>query len=195
MNSAENVSPSNVTRILGEVSRGERNASSRLLPLVYEELRRLARARMAGLPPGQTLQPTALVHDAYLRLVGHEDVAWKDRAHFFAAAALAMRRILVERARRRARLKHGGKLRRVEVDDAPAAPDVGEDLDLVALNEALTRLEKHDPRRSQIVMLRYFAGLSLEETAAAVELSRATVAREWNFARAWLLDAMAEGAT
>lgn len=187
-------SPSDVTRMLGEVSRGERNASSRLLPLVYEELRRLARARMAALPSGQTLQPTALVHDAYLRLVGDQDVGWKDRAHFFGAAAMAMRDILVERARRRGRIKHGGAMGRVELGESlGAADDGGASLDLIALNEALIRLEARDPRKSQVVMLRYFAGLSIDETAAALELSPATVTREWNYARAWLLDAITEG--
>jgi RNA polymerase sigma factor (TIGR02999 family) len=192
MNSPNPPSPSDVTRILGEVRRGERNASSRLLPLVYEELRRLARARMAGLPPGQTLQPTALVHDAYLRLLGDEDVAWKDRAHFFGAAAMAMRDILVERARRRARIKHGGGMRRADLRESVAAPGDDQQVDVIALNEALRRLEGEDPRKSQIVMLRYFAGLSIENTAAALDLSAATIKREWNYARAWLLDAMSE---
>ena len=185
-------SPSDVTRILGEVSRGERNASSRLLPVVYEELRRLARARMANLPAGQTLQPTALVHDAYLRLVGNESVTWKDRSHFFGAAAMAMRDILVERARRRARAKHGGGMRRMELGDSPSPSGESDAIDLIVLNDALTRLESEAPRKFQVVMLRYFAGLTIDETASALDASPATVSREWDYARAWLLDAMSE---
>ena len=193
MGASEQPSRSDVTRILGEVRRGERNASSRLLPLVYEELRRLARARMANLPAGQTLEPTALVHDAYLRLIGDEEVTWKDRAHFFGAAAVAMRDILVERARRRSRIKRGGGLKRMDLGESAVATDDADATDLIALNDALARLEKESPRKGQIVMLRYFAGLSIEETATALELSSATVTRDWNFARAWLLDAMSEG--
>ena len=192
MDESARLSPSGVTRILEEVGRGERSASSRLLPLVYEELRRLARARMANLPAGQTLQPTALVHDAYLRLLGDEDVAWKNRAHFFGAAAMAMRDILVERARRRARIKHGGGMRREELGESVCSPDGGRVLDVIALNDALRRLEAEAPRKAQLVMLRFFAGLSIEETASALELSVATVKREWNYAKAWLLDAMSE---
>lgn len=190
MGTSDLPSPSDVTRILGEVSRGERNASSRLLPLVYEELRRLAQARMAGLPPGQTLQPTALVHDAYLRLIGDQEVTWNDRAHFFGAAATAMRDILVERARRRARIKHGGEMRRVELGENLASSGDPDSVDLLALNDALNRLEAEAPRKSQIVMLRYFAGLSIDQTASALNLSPATVSRDWDFARAWLVDAM-----
>lgn len=166
--------------------------ASRLLPLVYDELRRLARARLANLPPGQTLEPTALVHDAYLRLLGDDDVLWKDRAHFFGAAAVAMRDILVERARRRARIKHGGQVRQVELRDSVAAPSEGQAVDVIALDEALRRLEAQDPRKAQIVMLRYFAGLSIADTAVALDRSPATIKREWNYARAWLLDAMSE---
>lgn len=192
MTAADRPSPSDVTRMLGEVQRGERNASSRLLPLVYEELRRLARARMADLPSGQTLQPTALVHEAYLRLLGNEDVAWNDRAHFFGAAALAMRDILVERARRRARIKHGRGIQRVDLGESLSISADPEEVDLIVLHQALQRLEAEDERKGRVVMLRYFAGLSIEDTAAALELSPATVKREWNYARAWLLDAMSE---
>jgi RNA polymerase sigma factor (TIGR02999 family) len=175
-----------ITRLLQAVERGDRQAAGDLLPLVYEELRDLASAKLSKERAGQTLQATALVHEAYLRLIGSQDAPkWDSRGHFFAAAALAMRRILVERARHRKRLKHGGGGQRVDLD-----PDmVGEKddrVDLIALDEALDRLEKHDARKAQVVMLRYFTGLSIEETAAAMELSPATVKTEWAFARAWL---------
>ena len=170
--------------------RGDRDAqsgsSAELLPQVYDELRRLARARIAREPAGLTLQPTALVHEAYLRLAGDgRDRRWDRRGHFFAAAAIAMRRILVERARHYRRVKHGGEQQRVELDTespalAPALPDV------IAIDQALSRLEKLDPSKAQIVLLRYFAGLTIEETAAAMDLSPATVKNEWAFARAWL---------
>jgi RNA polymerase sigma factor (TIGR02999 family) len=161
-----------------------------LLPLVYEELRRLARGQMKnerGGPSGQTLQATALVHEAYLRLVGDADVQWQNRAHFFGAAARAMRRILVDRARHRGRRKRGGDWDRVELGDKSmpgAGPGGG--TDLVGLDAALARLEAEDSRKAEVVMLRYFAGLSIEETAAALSLSTATVKNEWTFARAWL---------
>jgi RNA polymerase sigma factor (TIGR02999 family) len=173
---------------------GESGSSSELLPEVYEELRRLARSRIAREPAGLTLQPTALVHEAYLRLAGDgSDRRWDRRGHFFAAAAIAMRRILVERARHYRRVKHGGEQHRVELDDespamAPALPDV------LAIDQALTRLEQIDPKKARIVLLRYFAGLTIEETAAAMDLSPATVKNEWAFARAWLHDALG-GAT
>jgi RNA polymerase sigma factor (TIGR02999 family) len=172
--------------LLTAVVNGDSSASERLFPVVYEELRRLARAQMAGERPDQTLQPTALVHEAYLRLVGEGDIRWNSRAHFFGAAALAMRRILVESARRRKQLKRGGEFNRVPLTDAAVLPDT-EPVDMVALDGALTRLEARDPRKSQIVMLRYFAGLTVEQTGAAMELSPATVKTEWSSARAWLL--------
>jgi RNA polymerase sigma factor (TIGR02999 family) len=168
--------------------RDESGSSAELLPQVYEELRRLARARLAREPDGLTLQPTALVHEAYVRLAGGgTERRWDRRGHFFAAAAIAMRRILVERARHYRRIKHGGTQQRVELDFdspalAPALPDV------LAIDEALTRLEQIDPPKAQVVLLRYFAGLTVEETAAAMELSPATVKNEWAFARAWLHD-------
>jgi len=168
----------------------ESGSSAELLPHVYEELRRLARARIAQEPAGLTLQPTALVHEAYLRLSGGDsDRRWDKRGHFFAAAAIAMRRILVERARHYRRIKHGGIQQRVELDSespalAPALPDV------IAIDQALTRLEQIDPTKARIVLLRYFAGLTIEETAAAVDLSPATVKNEWAFARAWLHDVL-----
>ncbi len=172
---------------------GESGSSAELLPQVYDELRRLARARIAREPAGLTLQPTALVHEAYLRLAGDgTDRRWDRRGHFFAAAAIAMRRILVERARHYRRVKHGGTQQRVELDLespalAPALPDV------LAVDEALTRLEQIDPPKARVVLLRYFAGLTIEETAAAMDLSPATVKNEWAFARAWLHDVLSTG--
>lgn len=174
-----------VTRLLEAAHRGEAGATEELLPLVYEELRRLARGQMRGeAAGGQTLQATALVHEAYLRLVGDADVQWQNRGHFFGAAARAMRRILVERARSRGRLKRGGDRERVEID--PGVLEGAGATDLVGLDEALNRLEAEDARKAEVVMLRYFAGLSIEETAAAMGLSPATVKNEWTFARAWL---------
>jgi RNA polymerase sigma factor (TIGR02999 family) len=157
-----------------------------MLPEVYDELRKLARARLAReRHANQTLQPTALVHEAYLRVSSDPQAQWDRRGHFFAAAAFAMRRILVERARHYQRIKHGGGGHRVDLDDAMARADPAL-VDLVAVDEALGRLEKADPRKAQIVTLRYFAGLSVEETAKALDLSPATIKNEWAFARAWL---------
>jgi RNA polymerase sigma factor (TIGR02999 family) len=174
-----------VTRLLDAAADGDSGAASDLLPVVYDELRRLARAQLRRESPGQTLQPTALVHEAFLRLVGPADLEWKGRGHFFGAAARAMRRILVERARRRRRIKHGGRLHRTDLEpDRIEAPEQG--IDVLALHEALDRLEARDRRKSEVVHLRYFAGLSVEETAAALNLSPTTVKSEWNFARAWL---------
>jgi len=169
-------------------------SSAELLPQVYEELRRLARARLAREPAGMTLQPTALVHEAYLRLAGDgSKQRWDRRGHFFAAAAIAMRRILVERARHYRRIKHGGTQQRVDLDfDSPAyAPALA---DVLAIDQALTRLEQLDPPKAQVVLLRYFAGLTIEETAAAMDLSPATVKNEWAFARAWLHDVLRSAA-
>ena len=166
-----------VTRMLHAASAGDARASAELLPLVYDELRELARARMARTPPGNTLQPTALVHEAYLRLVGRDASSWNSRGHFFAAAAQAMRQILVDQARRKGRLKHGGGLGRVDLDRAEPVIEPPTD-DILALDEALNRLEQDDPRKVQVVMLRYFAGLTEAETAAAMDLSPATVRRE-----------------
>jgi RNA polymerase sigma factor (TIGR02999 family) len=179
-------SPEDITRLIEAVSGGDAQASSDLLPVVYGELRRLARSRM-GLERGaQTLQPTALVHEAFMRLIGPSGEArWDNRGHFFASAALAMRRILVERARHRGRIRHGGGHGRVELSDdlVGARPET---TDLVSLDEVLEALEQFDQRKAEVVMLRYFAGLSIEETAAAMDLSAATVKNEWAFARAWL---------
>ncbi|MGQ0628042.1 MAG: sigma-70 family RNA polymerase sigma factor [Phycisphaerales bacterium] len=178
-----------VTLLLRAVSEGDSRASEELLPLVYEQLRRLAGSRMNKEAPGQTLQPTALVHEAYLRLVGDQDVRWDNRGHFFGAAALAMRRILVDRARDRSRLKRGGDRQRVELVEQAVADDPPT-TDLVGLDEALTKLEQADRRKHDIVMLRYFAGLTIDETAAALSLSPATVKAEWAMARLWLCRAM-----
>jgi RNA polymerase sigma factor (TIGR02999 family) len=171
-------------------------SSEELLPLVYDELRRLARARTARGPAGLTLQPTALVHEAYLRLVGPEgdEVRWDRRGHFFAAAAMAMRRILVERARHHKRLARGSPQQRVDLDADRAAIDPAT-TDLVALDEALDQLADYDARKAQVVMLRYFAGLTVEETAQAMDLSPATIKNEWMLARAWLNRALAANQT
>ncbi|MBC6952959.1 MAG: RNA polymerase subunit sigma [Leptolyngbya sp. PLA2] len=186
-------SPHEVTLLLNAASEGDPRASAELLPLVYEELRRLARARLGAEAPGQTLQPTALVHEAYLRLVGDAELQWNSRGHFFGAAALAMRRILVERARHRKRLKHGGGRKRVELTDHAMVAEPPPD-DLLALDEALERLAAIDSRKARVVMLRYFAGLSIEETAAALEVAPATVKADWAFSRAWLHRALTESA-
>lgn len=177
---------SEVTRILDAVTRGDPDAATQLLPLIYAELRRLAAAHLAREAPGHTLQPTALVHEAYLRLVGPAgDRRWNGRAHFFGAAAEAMRRILVESARRKQRVKHGGGLHRRDLEefDVPVAPPPE---DLLALDEALARLAADDAEAARVVDLHFFAGLSIEEAAEALGVSRATAYRQWAYARAWL---------
>jgi RNA polymerase sigma factor (TIGR02999 family) len=173
-----------VSRILSAAAAGDPRAAAELLPLVYEELRKLAAARLAEEKPGQTLQATALVHEAYLRLIGNEQ-PWNGRGHFFAAAAIAMRRILVDAARRKQAEVHGGGLLRVEIPQDLAAPGSRTD-DLVALDEALARLERHDPIAAQLVNLRYFAGLSHQEAADALGISRGAADRHWALGRAWL---------
>ncbi len=175
-----------VTQLLGAAAAGDRAAAASLLPLVYDELRKLAAARMAVEAAGQTLQPTALVHEAYLRLVGPaDDARWENRGHFFAAAAEAMRRILVDAARRKNRTRHGGDRSRVDLDAIPvAAPDPRDDL--VALDAALTRLAGEDPQAARLVELRHFAGLSGPEAARVLDISPRTADRVWAFARAWL---------
>ena len=182
-----------ITKILSALEAGESAASDELLPLVYDELRKLAGSKLAREHPGQTLQATALVHDAYIRLVGAGgDVAsWNSRGHFFGAAAEAMRRILVERARRKKRIRHGGGLKRVDLDEgcSLADPDPDEILDL---NEALSRLESMDPIRARLVKLRFFAGLTIPDAAQAMGISRATAERHWTFARTWLFAEMAK---
>ncbi len=175
-----------VTRILRAIEQDDPQAADRLLPLVYDELRRLAAQRMAREKPGQTLQPTALVHEAYLRLVGPgEERHWDNRGHFFAAAALAMRRILVEQARRKQRVRHGGGRKRIDLDEACSVVMPPAD-DLLALDEALTRLAARDPVRAQLVMLHFFAGLTMPEAAQILGISLSTAERNWRFARAWL---------
>lgn len=176
-----------VTRLLSAIAGGDSRASEELLPLVYDELRRLAHARMAQEPSNHTLQPTALVHEAYLRLIasGGVEVKWDSRGHFFAAAAEAMRRILIERARRVAGPKRGGGWRRRSLDDAADIATAPEE-ELLVLDEALERFERHDQRKFQVVMLRYFAGLSVEHTASALGVSETTVKADWAYARAWL---------
>lgn len=172
-------------RSLAETARGNRQAAAELLPLVYTELRLLARARLARERPGATLQPTALVHDAYLRLVGSGDPGWGGEGHFFAAAAEAMRRILVERARRARRQKRGGSWQRVTLcEEEVSAPASG--VDVLALDEALVRLAARDPRMAAVAELRYFAGLSVDEAATALGTSRRSTHRLWTAARAWL---------
>jgi RNA polymerase sigma factor (TIGR02999 family) len=179
---------SDVTRILSAVEQGDPHAARELLPLVYEELRRLAAIRMAQESPDHTLQATALVHEAYLRLVEVGDVQhWNSRGHFFGAAAEAMRRILVEQARRKQSLKAGGQVERQDPGFSEiASPAGGSDIDLLDLNAALEAFERDHPQKAEIVKLRYFAGLSLEETAAAAGVSVATAKRHWAYARTWL---------
>jgi RNA polymerase sigma factor (TIGR02999 family) len=162
-----------------------------LLPAVYAELRRLAASLAGRLPPGQTLQPTALVHEAYLRLVGEQDPGWNGRRHFFGAAARAMRDILVEQARRKAAHKHGGAARRVELAEGLAIIEPPAD-NLLAVTEAIDKLQAEKPDLAEIALLRYFAGLSVEETAAVLGISPSTLARQWRFARAWLARELGE---
>jgi RNA polymerase sigma factor (TIGR02999 family) len=182
-----------VTRILADIQRGDRHAAGQLLPLVYDELRKLAAARLAYEAPGQTLQATALVHEAYLRLVGPDpDAPFDGRGHFFAAAAEAMRRILVDQARRKKAIRHGGGLIRQSLEpDLVAAQEPREDL--IALDQALDQLAAADPIKAELVKLRYFAGLSLAEAAAVLGLAERTAGRHWTYARAWLRRAV-EGA-
>ena len=186
-----------VTRILRQIEDGEPSASEELLPLVYSELRRLAASRLAKEKPGQTLQATALVHDAFLRLVDAKDQQkWNSRGHFFGAAAEAMRRILVENARRKARLKRGGDLARQELNESEfAAPQVAAaeiKHDIIALDEALNALQKNEPEKYELVRLRFFAGLTNAQAAEALNISTSTADRYWAYARAWLYQKVAE---
>lgn len=177
---------SDVTRILSQIELGDPRAADQLLPLVYDELRKLAAARLANEKPGQTLQATALVHEAYIRLVDVEQSQhWDSRSHFYAAAAEAMRRILVESARRKARLKHGGGYQRLAVDDI-AEQATADGLDLVALGDALDELEKTDSVAANLVKLRYFAGISVEQAAQLLGMSARTGYYSWDYARSWL---------
>jgi RNA polymerase sigma factor (TIGR02999 family) len=189
---------SNVTRILSAIEAGDPAAAGQLLPLIYEELRKLATQRLSHEQPGQTLQATALVHEAYLRLVaspgaqsGECEQPWNSRGHFFAAAAEAMRRILVENARRKNRLKHGQKYERVDLDSGCLVSDAPS-LDLLALDEALSRLAETEPAKAELVKLRFFAGLTMPEAAAALGISLSTAERYWTFAKAWLYAELAD---
>jgi RNA polymerase sigma factor (TIGR02999 family) len=182
---------SEVTRILSAIEQGDPRAAEQLLPLVYDELRNLAAQRLAQEAPGQTLQSTALVHEAYLRLVDVEQAQpWNSRGHFFAAAAEAMRRILVEQARRKRTLKKGGRLQRVELSDVEPAI-AGPTLDLLALNEALDKLAAKDPRKAELIKLRFFAGLTNEQAAEALGVATSTVDADWAYAKSWLRVEMA----
>jgi RNA polymerase sigma factor (TIGR02999 family) len=178
--------PELVTQILEGVGVGDERAAERLLPLVYEELRHLAAAKLAQEAPGQTLQPTALVHEAWLRLVGPGNDHWNSRGHFFGAAAEAMRRILIDRARKRRRQRHGHGLVRVDISNLDVAITTDDEL-LMRVNEALEKLEAEAPERAQLVKLRFFTGLSVTEAAEALGVAPATAKRHWAFARAWLL--------
>jgi RNA polymerase sigma factor (TIGR02999 family) len=180
---------SDLTVMLQQIERGDAQAASRLLPLVYDELRKLAAQKMAHENPGQTLQATALVHEAWLRLGGDQQPAWQNRAHFFGAAAEAMRRILVENARRKKRLKHGGHLERVNADDLDIPSPMPDD-DLLAMDEALDRLAEVDSRAAEVVKLCFFVGLTQEQAARELNVSVATIERTWSFARAWLFREM-----
>jgi RNA polymerase sigma factor (TIGR02999 family) len=175
-----------VTQILSQIEQGDRHAVEQLLPLVYDELRKLAAAKLAIEKPGQTLQATALVHDAYIRLIDVEKVQhWDSRGHFFAAAAEAMRRILVDQARRKARAKHGGGLHRVELGDADIAITTNDE-HLLAIDEALNSLAREDPQAAELIKLRYFAGFSISQAADALGVSRTSAYEQWAYARAWL---------
>ncbi len=174
-----------LTQVLQAAGEGDAGAARRLWSLVYEELRALAHAKLRRMP-GQTLQTTALVNEAYLKLVGSEDPGWEGRAHFFGAAAQAMRQILVDQARRKARVKHGGGMERVDLDEAVSLEAPIDDM--LALDEALAELEKIDSRKSRLVMFRYFAGLTMEDTAKALGVSVPTVERDWRYVKVWLYD-------
>jgi RNA polymerase sigma factor (TIGR02999 family) len=174
-----------VTEILSAVGAGDKHAAEELLPLVYDELRRLAAARMAWESPGQTLQATALVHEAWLRLVGPSETLWTSRGHFFGAAAEAMRRILLERARKKARVRHGGHLERVNLDRVTLATQDSDEV-IIAVHDALEALAAESPQKAEIVKLRYFGGLEHAEIAEALGISEPTVRRHWAYARSWL---------
>jgi RNA polymerase sigma factor (TIGR02999 family) len=177
---------SEITQILSAIDQGDTHAGEQLLPLVYDELRKLAAQKLAQEKAGQTLEATALVHEAYLRVVGAEAAQqWSSRGHFFAAAAEAMRRILVENARRKKRIKHGGERERVDLDTIDLPTRMASD-ELLALDEALVGLKEHDPQKAQLVSLRYFGGLTIEQAAEVLGISRVTAHRYWTYARAWL---------
>jgi RNA polymerase sigma factor (TIGR02999 family) len=177
--------PAHVTGLLARWSTGDKAAEQELFGLVYEPLRRIARRQLARVRPGQTLQTTAVVHEAYVRLARHEGSSWQDRAHFFAVSARAMRHILIDHARSQGSAKRAGDASRVTFDEA-GVPTAAQPPDVLALEDALQRLEKDDPRRSRVVELRYFGGLTNDEIAAVLQVSPATVERDWRYARAWL---------
>ena len=181
---------SDLTLILQKIERGDAQAADQLLPLVYGELRKLAAAKMAHEAAGQTLQPTALVHEAWLRLGGNAQPDWQNRAHFFAAAAEAMRRILIDRARRRHAVRHGGGLERTSADalERELAPSGADDAELLDVHEALDALARHDARKAALVKHCYFAGLTLKEAALVLGISEPTARRDWSYARAWLFN-------
>jgi len=183
---------SDVTRILQSMETGDAKAADELLPLVYAELRKLAAAKMANESPNQTLQPTALVHEAWLRLTGNENVKWNGRAHFFGATAEAMRRILIDNARRKRALRHGGNQQRLDVDEIEIAALEKED-ELLAMNEALEKFAVVDKQKAELVKLRYFVGLTIEEAAGILGISVPTAKRWWTFARAWLYQQIQNG--
>jgi RNA polymerase sigma factor (TIGR02999 family) len=185
---------SDVTRILSQIESGDPSAAEQLLPLIYDELRNLAAQKMAQEKSGQTLQATALVHEAYLRLLGSDAASrqWDGRGHFFAAAAEAMRRILVENARRKKRIKHAGEWERVDLDMVELPTRMASD-DLIALDEALEEFRLQDPLKAQLVTLRYFAGMTIEQAAEVLKISRVTAHRYWTYARAWLHGRMTAG--
>lgn len=178
---------SDVTLVLDAINRGESQASEELLPLVYDELRRIAAARMAQESAGHTLQPTALVHEVWLRLTGGQKQSWENRAHFFGAAAEAMRRILIERARRKSRLKRGSGQALLDIADLDVIAAMPDDK-ILLVDEALEQLKLEDPEKSKIVMLKFFAGLTNEQVAEIMNVNERTVRRQWEFAKAWLFD-------
>ena len=181
-----------VTRILNAIEQGDARAADELLPLVYQELRQLAAQKLAQEKPGQTLQATALVHEAYIRLVGAENPNWNSRSHFFGAAAEAMRRILIDNARRKQSMKYGGNYQRIDLDDVEIPIEEPSE-DLLALNEALKKLSVEDPAKVELVKLRYFAGLTIEQAAVILKISRATAERYWSYARIWLFHEIHKG--
>ena len=180
---------SEITQILQAVGRGDRRASEELLPLVYDELRRHAAARMAREAAGQTLQPTALVHEAWMRLVGEGDRTWQNRAHFFGAAAEAMRRILIENARRKSRLKHGGDQVRLDLDQLELAATTPDEK-ILLIDEALERLRTQDPEKAQVVVLKFFGGYTNQEVAANLGVTARTIERHWAYAKTWLFQSI-----
>ena len=182
--------PGRVTQVLKAVEQGDSRAAEQLLPLVYDELRAVARSLMAKVPPGNTLQPTALVHEAYLRIVGDEDPGWNSRGHFFAAIAQAMRRILVEQARHKAAVKHGGAQRRMDIEEVEVSIEAPDE-DMLALDAAIERLAKWDERKARVVELRYLVGLDIAATAQVLGVSEPTVERDWRVARSFLFEQLA----